>query len=274
MKIRSGFVSNSSSSSFICSKQDYSTVYDLALVMLEIRNKDDNFWDKHNEVEVLKELKESKSENIPIAFQTCNYETYIFPTENYYFVSTCNNHPFEEDVKYVKYTEDEDVDDVFYKDVASILQSIDFEVYMANHEDIQGTLVDLNYYYWPQYDKYLKVAKGLCKHNKDYIEVFNIKDMKGVYCYECLADMGKPLSRREQIEKYCEDFDIELLLADGFDDAFIGYAVDKERAVYNYDKCIEILGKDMSEEEAIEYFDFNVIDSYVGEKTPIFIKLF
>jgi hypothetical protein len=59
------------------------------------------------------------------------------------------------------------------------------------------------------------------------------------------------------------------LVADGFDDAIIGIDSDSMRLIYSVSKCIEILSKDMDEEEAVEYFDFNVRGSYVGEKTPI-----
>jgi hypothetical protein len=43
-------------------------------------------------------------------------------------------------------------------------------------------------------------------------------------------------------------------------------------AVYSICKIIEELVKDgMDEEEAIEYFDFNVDGAYMGEYTPIYI---
>ena len=67
-------------------------------------------------------------------------------------------------------------------------------------------------------------------------------------------------------------------LADGFDDAFVGTTISafgrKQVALYDYYKCILILMHDnhMSEEDAIEYFDFNVIGAWVGEGTPIFIN--
>lgn len=67
-------------------------------------------------------------------------------------------------------------------------------------------------------------------------------------------------------------------LANGFDDAFVGTTISafgrKQVALYDYDKCILILMHDnhMSEEDAIEYFDFNVIGAWVGEGTPIFIN--
>jgi len=61
----------------------------------------------------------------------------------------------------------------------------------------------------------------------------------------------------------------ELLKADGFDDAIIGIDEKTMRLIYSVSKCIEILSKDMSEEDAIEYFYFNMEGAYVGEKTPI-----
>ena len=64
--------------------------------------------------------------------------------------------------------------------------------------------------------------------------------------------------------------ELEFLKADGFDDAVIG--VNKGILIYSSKKCIEILKKDMLEKDAIEFFEFNVSGSYVGEKTPKFKK--
>jgi hypothetical protein len=61
----------------------------------------------------------------------------------------------------------------------------------------------------------------------------------------------------------------EILKADGFDDAIIGIDDETMRLVYSVSKCIDILKKDMDEEEAVEYFNFNVKGAYMGEKTPI-----
>jgi len=70
------------------------------------------------------------------------------------------------------------------------------------------------------------------------------------------------------LEWYPEE---DILKADGFDDAIIGVddTLGNIRLIYSVSKCIEVLSKEMSEEEAIEYFDYNVKGSYVGEKTPI-----
>ena len=67
------------------------------------------------------------------------------------------------------------------------------------------------------------------------------------------------------------------LLAEGFDEAIIGMVEGFHHTpvvLYDKDKCIDILCKDMPREEAVEYFGFNVIGSYMGENTPKFAMLF
>lgn len=68
----------------------------------------------------------------------------------------------------------------------------------------------------------------------------------------------------------------DLLLADGFDDAILGicHSFGKESVVcYDQRKVLDILiSQGMTEEEAIEYFDYNIIGAYVGEKTPCFLE--
>lgn len=73
-----------------------------------------------------------------------------------------------------------------------------------------------------------------------------------------------------------EELNPQCLSADGFDEAIVGIA---ERCgqpallVYDRQKCIKILvDRDgMTEEEAVEYFDFNVSGAWVGEHTPIWM---
>jgi hypothetical protein len=76
----------------------------------------------------------------------------------------------------------------------------------------------------------------------------------------------------EQLLKYFEDE--EFLKADGFDEAVIGVDERSMRLIYSVTKCIELLmvNDDMSIEEAIEYFDFNVRGAYVGDNTPIWCE--
>ena len=69
----------------------------------------------------------------------------------------------------------------------------------------------------------------------------------------------------------------EALFADGFEDALVGYAVRGgcDVALYDQEKCIQILMErdGLIYDHAVEYFEFNVIGSWVGEKTPIFASL-
>ena len=67
------------------------------------------------------------------------------------------------------------------------------------------------------------------------------------------------------------------LLADGFDEAIDGMCIQFGQlpiVAYDYNKCINILIKrdGMSEAQAIEYFDFNVVGSYMGPNSPVFIR--
>ena len=82
---------------------------------------------------------------------------------------------------------------------------------------------------------------------------------------------------REQLHSHLEDSEEEILLADGFEDAYMGLATQFTKpplAVYDRRKCIQILvDRDgMSEEEAEEYFQFNVEGSWVGDNTPLFFE--
>ena len=70
----------------------------------------------------------------------------------------------------------------------------------------------------------------------------------------------------------------DVIVADGFEDALIGVGqqFNKAMAVYDRQKCIELLIErdGMSDEEAVEYFEYNVTGAWVGEYTPIFLETF
>lgn len=71
--------------------------------------------------------------------------------------------------------------------------------------------------------------------------------------------------------------DAELLLADGYEDAIIGIVHVHGNVVvlYDADKCVKILmDRDgMTEEEAVEYFNYNTVQAYVGPRTPAYAFL-
>jgi len=69
-----------------------------------------------------------------------------------------------------------------------------------------------------------------------------------------------------------------MLLADGLEDAFVGvcerFGFPEPVAAYDRDKCIEILMRDGgTREDAEEYFYFNTIGAWVGEQTPVFVRM-
>ncbi len=79
---------------------------------------------------------------------------------------------------------------------------------------------------------------------------------------------------RKKIEHLVvEELDSSIVFFDGFDDALIGFENEEPcRAIYSVRKCIENLCRRLKEEDAIEYFEFNVRGTKLGEKTPIFCE--
>lgn len=67
----------------------------------------------------------------------------------------------------------------------------------------------------------------------------------------------------------------EVMLADGLDEAFVGLIRDWSgviHAVYDQERVIDILIKDMSSEEAEEYMAHNITCAYVGKGTPFWLE--
>ena len=89
------------------------------------------------------------------------------------------------------------------------------------------------------------------------------------------------MERFQAIQEELSEIEPEALYADGFEAALIGYVTRiggldgaEALAVYDYDACVSILmDRDgMSDEEAVEYMDFNVTGAYVGKGTPCFLR--
>ena len=78
-----------------------------------------------------------------------------------------------------------------------------------------------------------------------------------------------------KLEQILEMFpDVEFLKADGLDKAVIGVDVQNYRLIYDYDLTIKTLVEDdeMTEEDAIEHFNFNILGSLRDDSEyPIFI---
>ena len=76
---------------------------------------------------------------------------------------------------------------------------------------------------------------------------------------------------REFLDTFAEG----AIILDDFDDAIIGIVETMgsgPRILYSREKILEILMKDdMTEEEAIEYYDFNNLNLWVNEQNPVFL---
>jgi len=68
------------------------------------------------------------------------------------------------------------------------------------------------------------------------------------------------------------ELDPEIMLADGYDDCLVGLTLrdDQWVALYDATLIIEKLSQEMSDDEAIEFFEFNIMGAYVGPRTPVF----
>ena len=138
MKVRQGFVSNSSSSSFIIPEESYKNIFDLAKKMIPVRE-----WsgDKKLIEKIEKYEKEGMNPNTPICFNSCNYETFIVKLYKYYVISTCNNHPWENfldmGMGYIpselkKYGDFEDLENIYYN---KEFFYVEYDVYATDNSD-------------------------------------------------------------------------------------------------------------------------------------------
>ena len=85
--------------------------------------------------------------------------------------------------------------------------------------------------------------------------------------------------RSRDIIEWMTNYDEEILTADGFDYALIGICERINQptiAVYDTNKCLKVLIErdGMTEEDAEEYFYYNVVGAWVGDYTPCFVSLY
>lgn len=75
---------------------------------------------------------------------------------------------------------------------------------------------------------------------------------------------------REEVEELYEG----TILLEGFDDCIVGVTEEFGngiRILYSRDKILESLQKDMTEEDSIEYYYYNIVGGYFGDRNPIFL---
>lgn len=84
---------------------------------------------------------------------------------------------------------------------------------------------------------------------------------------------------RKRINDFFIERDENILLMDGFDEAFIGHSQrinEPMLAVYSWEKMVDVCVKrdGMTYDEATEYIEYNCIGAWVGERTPIIVMPF
>lgn len=80
---------------------------------------------------------------------------------------------------------------------------------------------------------------------------------------------------KEQLEELISILDEEVMVMDGFEEAFIGFSKrcgQPTLATYSFNKMVQVLvDDDMDEEEAIEYIEYNCLGAWMGDLTPIIL---
>lgn len=76
------------------------------------------------------------------------------------------------------------------------------------------------------------------------------------------------------IDSYAEG----AIILDGFNDAIVGITEEFggiKRLLYSKDKILKILQESnpMTQSEAEEYYDYNIVGLYAGDQNPIFLDL-
>ena len=81
---------------------------------------------------------------------------------------------------------------------------------------------------------------------------------------------------KKELENVCSYLDEEILLMDGFEEAFIGFSrrcSQPTLATYSWKKMIDVLVQrdGMNEEEAAEFIEYNCAGAWMGELTPVIL---
>jgi uncharacterized Zn-finger protein len=171
MKKRFGFVSNSSSSSFIATKNDFQSSFDIAIEMIPIRDYEDDY----ELVEKVKELGDLLPQDTNITFSSTNYETYIysynFKGEDIYVIDTCNNHFFQ-DVCGLRRVPEQIEDEMVERGLTQRQQFYDVEL-------------DLQYQVLSCDDE----EEAFCsKHGKFFVRLLDGEDRGEIVCPCCYAE--------------------------------------------------------------------------------------
>ena len=75
---------------------------------------------------------------------------------------------------------------------------------------------------------------------------------------------------------FYDEFADGAIKLDGFEDCIIGVTEEfgcGPRILYSKEKIINKLSEEMPEEDALEYYDYNILGGYFGEQNPVFLMV-
>jgi hypothetical protein len=172
MKIRHGFVSNSSTTSFAVHVSEYASVFDVVCAMIPKREYPEDADEK-----LIKEIKHHLysgliTKDTPLIFSSCNYDTHIIKHGEYYLIATCHNHPFDE-LKGFR--------------GPIMLQALN-SIGAIDREDLEYKILDGRFDFWfVRYGLMGHEVNTYCaKCSKPYIEVTQGPLAGKVICVDCL----------------------------------------------------------------------------------------
>jgi hypothetical protein len=84
------------------------------------------------------------------------------------------------------------------------------------------------------------------------------------------------MNKKELEDLIYYEIDEDILLMDGFEEAFIGFSKrcgQPTLATYSFEKMLQVLVErdDMDVEEAAEYISYNCAGAWMGELTPVIL---
>ena len=193
MKTRQGYISNSSSSSFIISEETYESVFELAKIMIPCRECDDN-------AALIKKIEEAEIKgmdpNTSLCFSSYNYDTYIIKYKRYYLISTCNNCSWDDYIESLGYIP---------KDVKDLIPKGD-----NPWETLEEVIPKFGSFWYVEYDvggipiswEDPKYSKFQCsKHCEDIIQINGYDNPICVACYAKKKSKSLKLKKIKEFER-------------------------------------------------------------------------